>query len=391
MKPIKRRKFGNTGLEVTEVSLGAMNIRLLDSEEEAKKVVHASLDAGINLIDTARVYVHEKEDGRLFESEVLVKEALCEHEKVDEPIIVVTKGHGYNPKAFDEDLNLSREKLGITQLGGLKIGEQDIKLVYFFHGLTRERFDEMKQTGVMDHALKLRDEGYFHYLGFSSHNGHEEVICEAIDTDNFQVTELPYNVFAAGFSRELETYGNIFKRAYDKGMAIINMKAFGGSSMIKNSVIFKDYYEITPTDRLRFCLSNEYIATVDAGCKYIEELETDIAASHMERIPEDECLELEKNAKRVTGILNKECRECTHCLEKFECPEGLNFPDILALHTRYELLKEFGGDIEELVGAYSLFEKDGGDCIACENCLSWCEYQLNIPELLEDTHAILGR
>ncbi len=391
MKAIKRRKFGSTGLKVTEVSLGAMNLRLRDTEKEGKEVIHKALGMGINLIDTARVYNHEKQDGRVFESEVFVKEALCEHEKIHEPIIIVTKGHGYNPKAFDEDLSMSRQKLGINGMTDLKIGKQDIKLVYFFHGLTRERFDEMKSSGAIKHAVKRRDEGYFNYLGFSSHNGHEEIILAAIDTDNFQVMELPYNVFAPGFSKDHKTYGNIFKRAYDKGMAIINMKAFGGSSMIKNSVIFKDYYEISPTDRLRYCLSNEYISTVDAGCKYLDELELDVKVSHMERISEKEREEMEKNAKRVTSILNKECRECTHCLEKFECPEGINFPEILALHTRYELFKEFGGDADELVGAYSLLNKNGGDCIACEQCLSWCEYQLYIPDMLKETHEVLKK
>ena len=158
METIKRRDFGKTGLKVTEVSLGAMNLRLRDNEEDAKAVIHRALDLGINLIDTARVYNHEKPDGRLFESEVFVKEAIQEHEALSEPIIIITKGHGYNPKAFDEDLNISRSKLGISGLHDLKIGDKEIKLVYFFHGLSKERFDEMKDTKVMQHAIKRKNE-----------------------------------------------------------------------------------------------------------------------------------------------------------------------------------------------------------------------------------------
>ena len=391
MRPIKRRKFGNTGFEVTEVSLGAMNLRMLDTQEEGKAVIHKALDLGINLLDTARVYNHEKEDGRLFESEVFVKEALCEHEKLSEPIIVVTKGHGYNPKAFDEDLKTSRSKLGVTGFGDLKIGQQDIKLVYFFHGLSKERFDEMKSSKVLEHAIARRDEGYFNYLGFSSHNGHEEVIVEAIDTDVFEVIELPYNVFASGFGKELDCYGNIFERASEKGIAIINMKAFGGSSMVRNTKIFEDYCDISTKDRLIYCLSNEYIATVDAGCKYIDELLLDVKASQVEGFSELKCENLESLAKRVTSVMDIECRECTHCLEKFECPQGLDFPRILAMHTRYSLSKEFDGDIEELKGMYSLLEQNADECIACGQCLEWCEYKLDIPKILDDTHLILGK
>lgn len=53
---VKRRPFGNMGLDVSEVSLGAMNLRMLNTIEEAEEMVNYTLDQGINLIDTARVY-----------------------------------------------------------------------------------------------------------------------------------------------------------------------------------------------------------------------------------------------------------------------------------------------------------------------------------------------
>jgi len=390
MKPIKRRKFGNTGLEVTEISLGAMNLRMLDSEDEARTVIHGALDLGINLIDTARAYNEQKEDGRIFESETFVKEVICERSDIDEPIIIVTKGHGYNPKVFDEDLNLSRKKLGIHNFSYLTIGENEIKLVYFFHGISKERFDEMKSSGVLEHAKKRKEEGYFDYLGFSSHNGHEEVIKEAIESGYFEVCELPYNVFTPGFNRDLECYGNIMKLAFDKGIAIINMKAFGGNGMADKAKIFEKYCDISLEKRLLFCLSNKYISTVDAGCRFIEELELDANISQMPRLSDGQCKELEIEAKRVTETMEGTCRECTHCLEKFECPQGLNFPNILALHTQYKLSKEFDGDIEEIKSAYSLLAQNAEECTECGQCLSWCEYQINIPELLKETHSVIG-
>ncbi len=72
MKPdIKRRRFGRTGLEVTELSFGAMNLRLLKSFDDAYKIVNHVLDLGINLIDTARAYKGEIAPGVLLESERL--------------------------------------------------------------------------------------------------------------------------------------------------------------------------------------------------------------------------------------------------------------------------------------------------------------------------------
>ncbi len=390
MKAIKRRKFGNTGLEVTEVSLGAMNLRMLDTEDEARTIVRKALDLGINLIDTARAYSGTKDDGRVFESETFIKEVLSERDDLKEPIVIVTKGHGYNPKAFEEELNLSRSKLDVQGFHDLKIGQTSVKLVVFYHGLSKERFEEIKSTGAIEQALKLKEEGYFDYLGFSSHNGHENVIMEALDSGYFDVVELPCSVFAPKFGHEQENYGNIIKHAHDKGVAVINMKAFGGNGMVGKTEIFKKYCDISTKDRLLYCLTNEYISTVDAGCRFIEELELDVEVSHMAHLSKGKCEQLEQEAKRVTDVMNNACRECTHCLEKFECPQGLDFPGILALHTRYKISEEFNGDIEEIKNAYSLLKQKADECIACGECIQWCEYKLDIPVLLEETHSVLG-
>ena len=53
---VKRRPLGATGLTVSEVSLGAMNLRMLKDREEGVRLVNFALDQGINLIDTARAY-----------------------------------------------------------------------------------------------------------------------------------------------------------------------------------------------------------------------------------------------------------------------------------------------------------------------------------------------
>lgn len=43
---IKRRRLGRTGLSVFELSFGAMNLRLLDSVEQANEILNFVLDQG---------------------------------------------------------------------------------------------------------------------------------------------------------------------------------------------------------------------------------------------------------------------------------------------------------------------------------------------------------
>jgi len=70
MAKLPRRQLGRTGLEVTMLGYGAMELRGAPrgrevSDEQAETILHAVLDAGINYIDTSIDYgVSEERIGR---------------------------------------------------------------------------------------------------------------------------------------------------------------------------------------------------------------------------------------------------------------------------------------------------------------------------------------
>lgn len=120
---MKYRRLGKTNYEISEVSLGAWQIGGAWGsvpDEDAIRVLHAALDAGVNFIDTADVYG----DGR---SERLIARVLADR---PEQVLVATKvgrrlqphtADGYNRKnltAFIERSreNLHRETLDLVQL-----------------------------------------------------------------------------------------------------------------------------------------------------------------------------------------------------------------------------------------------------------------------------------
>lgn len=53
--------FGQTGLSVTRIGFGAMHFDGIDDEAEVARLLHGVLDAGVNLIDTARGYGRSEE------------------------------------------------------------------------------------------------------------------------------------------------------------------------------------------------------------------------------------------------------------------------------------------------------------------------------------------
>ncbi|MEE8603137.1 aldo/keto reductase [Euzebya tangerina] len=113
------RTLGRTGLEVSEVGLGAWAIGGdwgEVSETDAMATLHAAVDAGVTLIDTADVYG----DGR---SERLVGQLLRDRPEVD--LVVATKAgrrldpheaSGYDRTNLETFVDRSLTNLGVDQL-----------------------------------------------------------------------------------------------------------------------------------------------------------------------------------------------------------------------------------------------------------------------------------
>ena len=89
---IPRRKLGVDAPPVSAVSYGGMHLSIQDRPPEAQavKVVHAALEAGITLIDTADVYCLD--DSEIGHNERLIARALGTSGNPREEVIVATKG-----------------------------------------------------------------------------------------------------------------------------------------------------------------------------------------------------------------------------------------------------------------------------------------------------------
>ena len=77
------RRLGRSGVQVSSLCLGTMKFGKHTPDEEAMRIIHAAIDAGINFIDTANVYVH----GR---SEEIVGKALSQDGKRNN-VVLATK------------------------------------------------------------------------------------------------------------------------------------------------------------------------------------------------------------------------------------------------------------------------------------------------------------
>jgi aryl-alcohol dehydrogenase-like predicted oxidoreductase len=89
---IPRRRLGPGAPLVSAVGYGGMHLSIKDrpSEEQAIRVIHAALDAGVTLIDTADVYCLDDRD--IGHNERLIARALKTRPASRDGVIVATKG-----------------------------------------------------------------------------------------------------------------------------------------------------------------------------------------------------------------------------------------------------------------------------------------------------------
>jgi len=197
---MKYHTFGNTGLFVSRLCMGAMTfggkgfwqaIGQLD-QDEASSLVHRCLDAGINFFDTANVY-------SFGESERMLGEALKGRR---DQMVLATKVRGQMGEGPNE-VGLSRKHIFDQVHGSLKRLQTDYIDLYQIHG-----YDPVTP---LDETLSALDDlvrqGKVRYIGASNlaawHLMKALGISERLGLARFESLQAYYTIAGRDLEREL--------------------------------------------------------------------------------------------------------------------------------------------------------------------------------------------
>jgi aryl-alcohol dehydrogenase-like predicted oxidoreductase len=154
------RKLGSSGLEVGAIGLGCMylSIRGRPSQADAIRTVHAALDAGVTLLDTADVYCLD--DADLGHNERLLAQALAGR---GERVVVATKG-GLRRPGGDWTQDARPERLREACEASLRALGRDVIDLYQLHAPDR-RVPLADSVGAL---ASLREQGKVRHVGLSN-------------------------------------------------------------------------------------------------------------------------------------------------------------------------------------------------------------------------------
>jgi aryl-alcohol dehydrogenase-like predicted oxidoreductase len=158
---VQQRRLGDA--TVGAIGLGAMPLSTKEdrpSPSDAEAVVHAALDAGVTLIDTADAYAHD--EAEFGHNELLVANALRSYGRTDY-VLVATKG-GHTRRGRDWELDGSPSYLRRACEGSLRRLHVDAIGLYQFH-----RPDPARPWEESMGALRsLADDGLVRMVGISN-------------------------------------------------------------------------------------------------------------------------------------------------------------------------------------------------------------------------------
>ena len=293
-QPLATAVLGRTKLEVTRLSFGAMEVRGSRiwggrpvTEDQAKTILNAVLDAGINLIDTANDY------GR---SEEFIGKYIAQRRK---EFILATKC-GCTVVRRDDTTDdtphvWTRENLfrGLNEsLTRMKTDYVDIMQLH------NPPVEETEKNGLVDALNEMRAQGKVRFVSISTTLPHLPVYLKWGIFDTFQI---PYSALERDhedwISRSAEAgIGTIIRGGVARGETGVGL---GSADRWKNfEAAGLDELRAAGESRtafmLRYTLSHPHVHTTIVGTLYPEHLHENIAAAQKGGLPTDVYAEAKK-------------------------------------------------------------------------------------------------
>jgi len=226
------RTLGRTGERVSAIGLGGYHLgQPVLEEAEAIRIVHQSIERGINFLDNCWDY-----NGGV--SEQRMGKALADGHRAK--VFLMTKIDGRTKAEAARQIDESLSHLQTDH----------VDLMQFHEVIRLEDPDRIfAEGGAMEAMLEAKKAGKLRYIGFTGHKDplvHLRMLDIARDHQfHFDAVQMPLNVMDAHF-RSFEK--NVLPVLNQEGIAPLGMKAFGDHDILDSKIV-------EPIECLHYCLN----------------------------------------------------------------------------------------------------------------------------------------
>ena len=207
--PLPRRPLGKTGVDVSLLCLGGYHLGNVESADVAARLVHESLDNGLDFFESAWEY----HDGQ---SEEWLGRALKGRR---DRAFLMTKvcSHGRDAKVAMQMLEDSLRRLETDHLDLWQIHE----VIY-----DNDPDRHYAPGGVLEAFDRARRDGKARFVGFTGHKDPSMLVEMLRRGYAFDTVQMPLNCFDGTGFRSFER--NVLPMALERGMGVLAMKSMGG-------------------------------------------------------------------------------------------------------------------------------------------------------------------
>ena len=239
-------------------------------------------------------------------------------------------------------------------------------------------YERIIENGILDYAIKLKDEGLINHVGVTSHN--PEVCSKFIgysDIDFFMMSINPSFDYASNDNTfELNQMRmNFYRECEKEKIAISVMKPYGGGRLL-NKELSPLNIQLTPKQCIQYCLDRPAVITVLPGISSLSELKESL--DYLDADAKD----CDYSIIGDVGInLEGQCMYCGHCQP---CPNGIPIAMISKLYDLSIIGDDLAGE------HYMKLSHHAGECEKCMKCENYCMFDVKITDKMDKIFEHFG-
>lgn len=337
-------------------------------EEQALKMIDMAYQAGVNYYDTAYPYHGGASEG-------FVGKALARYPR--ESYYLATKLPIWEVKSKEDAQNIFDKQMERLQ--------KDYVDFYLLHALNKDRWNTVKELGLLEWCEKLREEGKIRYIGFSFHDDYD-VFKEIVTGYSWDFCQIQLNYM----DKDTQATTKGVELAESLGIPMVIMEPIKGGSLANLpediTKLFReaDKEASTSSWALRYVGSFDNVKVILSGMSAIEHVEDNLKTfTNFKVLSDDEQQVVANVAETLHSRVQNGCTACKYCMP---CPAGVNIPGSFGVWNEYHVYQ----NINDTKWSWTKEIPDEAkpkNCIKCGKCERVCPQKISIRKDLERVQA----